>query len=403
VFTRKSTKPDVVELSLRDGVPPSMALPVSFDLEARKAQAEEQARIDATSGAYDQIAVEALPTLPYEQLIDHEIQMLQRSAAESLSALPVGDLEPTAAIRQADARLLSEQGLLDADREKRREISRVLSGEKLTHDEVDWSGTDPAAPTRDGRLRTILRGEVLRSWLITFGLTAVFLAAETYVMMRNVKLFIRGETSTFSFVLALVLALIMTALPHAVGTAVLTSRRREHLERRDKLTIFVLTPVWLFVGVLIGLLRTQAAERLAVLAAAADQEIPLDQVDVSSVFHFWIHFGLWTSIALGVGFALFAVKTLTYNPYRAQAVKLDTAIALRGARIHELAAEDDELGRSRHLQRAEAAATFDAYRRMYGEALPAAGELVKTHYRSTLTRLVGRPDFTNALAISGAR
>ncbi len=258
-------------------------------------------------------------------------------------------------------------------------------------------------PRGDGRLRTILRGEVLRSWLITFGLTAVFLAAETYVMMRNVKLFIRGETSTFSFVLALVLALIMTALPHAVGTAVLTSRRREHLERRDKLTIFVLTPVWLFVGVLIGLLRTQAAERLAVLAAAADQEIPLDQVDVSSVFHFWIHFGLWTSIALGVGFALFAVKTLTYNPYRAQAVKLDTAIALRGARIHELAAEDDELGRSRHLQRAEAAATFDAYRRMYGEALPAAGELVKTHYRSTLTRLVGRPDFTTALAISGAR
>ena len=142
MFTRKSTQADVVELSLRDGVPPSMALPNSFDLKARKAQAEDQARIDATSGAYDHIAVEALPTLPYEQLIDHEIQMLQRSAAESLSTLPAGDLEPTAAARQTDARLRLEQGLLDTEREKRREISRVLSGEERTHDEVDWSGTD---------------------------------------------------------------------------------------------------------------------------------------------------------------------------------------------------------------------------------------------------------------------
>ena len=88
----------VVELSLRDGVPPSMALPASFELEARKAEAEDQARIDAASGAYDQIAVEALPKLPYEQLIDHEIQMLQRSAADSLSAPALDDLEPTAGI-----------------------------------------------------------------------------------------------------------------------------------------------------------------------------------------------------------------------------------------------------------------------------------------------------------------
>ena len=72
----------------------------------------------------------------------------------------------------------------------------MLSGEKLTHDEVDWSGTDPAAPTSDGRLRTILRGEVLRTWVLSFGLTAVLLCAETYVMMRNVTIFIHGETPT---------------------------------------------------------------------------------------------------------------------------------------------------------------------------------------------------------------
>ena len=55
------------------------------------------------------------------------------------------------------------------------------------------------------------------------------------------------------------------------------------------------------------------------------------------------------------------------------------------------------------MRQAEVTATFDAYRRMYGEVLPAAGQLVKSHYRTTLTRLVGRSDFTTALAISGER
>ena len=152
---------------------------------------------------------------------------------------------------------------------------------KRTHDEVDWSGTDPAAPTSDGRSRTILRGEVLRTWLLSFGLTAVLLCAETYVMMRNVTIFIHGETPTFSLILALVLALIMTTLPHAVGAAVITSRRRGEMKSREKLTIFLLTPVWLTIGVLVGLLRTFATQRLAVLAAADHQEIPLDKVDVA--------------------------------------------------------------------------------------------------------------------------
>ena len=80
----------------------------------------------------------------------------------------------------------------------------------------------------------------------------------------------------------------------------------------------------------------------------------LDQVDVASVFHFWINFGLWTSIALGVGFALFAVKTMTYNPYRAQAVKLDTAIALRESRLMALSAQGDEDMTARRLQQGEA-------------------------------------------------
>ena len=95
--TRKSTDADVVELSLRDGMPPTLALPATFELDARKAQAEEQARIDAASGAYDQIAVEVLTKLPYEQLIDDEIEMLRRNAAQSLPAPTVDDLEPDAA------------------------------------------------------------------------------------------------------------------------------------------------------------------------------------------------------------------------------------------------------------------------------------------------------------------
>ena len=85
--------------------------------------------------------------------------------------------------------------------------------------------------------------------MITFGLTALLLAAETYVMMRNVKMFIRGETEVFSLVLALVLALIMTALPHAVGAAVITSRRRgvaagQGEAGRSSCSL----PSWLFVG-----------------------------------------------------------------------------------------------------------------------------------------------------------
>ncbi len=400
--TKKILDADVIELGLRDGMPPTLALPATFQLEARKAEAEQQAKIDAASGAYDQIAVEVLTKLPYEQLIDNEIEILRRNAAQSLPTPTDDDLEPDAGVRQASARRAAEEAELDIEREKRREISRVLAGDKRTHDDVEWSGTDPAAPTSDGRLRTILRGEVVRTWLLSFGLTAVLLCAETYVMMRNVTIFIHGETPMFSLILALVLALIMTSLPHAVGAAVITSRRRERTTGKEKLTIFLLTPVWLTIGVLVGLLRTFATQRLAVLAAADQQGIPLDKVDVASAFHFWINLGLWTSIALGVGFALFAVKTLTYNPYRAQAVKLDTAIALRESRLRALASDEDAVLTARSVRQREATATFDAYRRMYGDALPAAGELVKTHYRASLTRLVGRPDFTTALAISGS-
>lgn len=403
MFTKRSAVSDVPELTLRDGVPPRMVLPVEFDLQARRAEAEEQARIDAASGAYDQIAIEALTTLPYEQQIDDEIQMLQCAAADRLPATLTADLEQTGVSGQAHARRVREQDLLDGEREKRRDLSRVLNGEKLGKGEVDWSDTDPAAPTGSGYWRTILRGEVLRTWMITFGLTALLLAAETYVMMRNVKMFIRGETEAFSLILALVLALIMTALPHAVGTAVITSRRRGWLETKEKLTIFLLTPAWLFVGVLIGVLRTEAAERHARLAAAADLDIAPDQVDISSVFQSHVHLMLWTSIALGIGFALFAVKSLTYNPYRAQAVKLDTAMALRERRLRTLAAHDDAQLAARLERQSEVTANFDAYRRMYGDVLPAAADQVKSHYRTTLTRLVGRPDFTTALAISGER
>ncbi len=403
MFTKRSAVSDVPELTLRDGVPPRMVLPAEFDLRARQAQAEEQARIDAASGAYDQIAIEALTKLPYEQQIDDEIQMLQSSAADQLPAPLAADLEQTGAAGQAQARRVREQDLLDGEREKRRDLSRVLNGEKLGKGEVDWSDTDPAAPTSNGYWRTILRGEVLRTWMITFGLTALLLAAETYVMMRNVKMFIRGETEVFSLVLALVLALIMTALPHAVGAAVITSRRRGWLQAKEKWTILLLTPTWLFVGLLIGILRTEAAERHAVLSAAADLDIAPDQVDVSTVFNSTVHLALWTSIALGIGFALFAVKCLTYNPYRAQAVKLDTAMALRDRRLRTLAAHDDTLLAARQERQSEVTANFDAYRRMYGEVLPAAADLVKSHYRTTLTRLVGRPDFTTALAMSGER
>ena len=142
---------------------------------------------------------------------------------------------------------------------------------------------------------------------------------------------------------------------------------------------------------------------LAVLAAADQQGIPLDQVDVAVGLPLLDQPRPVDVDRAGVGFALFAVKTLTYNPYRAQAVKLDTAIALRESRLRALAADEDAVLTARSARQREATATFDAYRRMYGEALPAAGELVKTHYRATLTRLVGRPDFTTALAISGSR
>ena len=304
MFTKRSAVSDVPELTLRDGVPPRMVLPAEFDLQARRAQAEEQARIDAASGAYDQIAIEALTKLPYEQQIDDEIQMLQSGAADRLPAPLTADLEQTGASGQAHARRVREQDLLDGEREKRRDLSRVLNGEKLGKGEVDWSDTDPAAPTSNGYWRTILRGEVLRTWMITFGLTALLLAAETYVMMRNVKMFIRGETEVFSLVLALVLALIMTALPHAVGAAVITSRRRGWLQAKEKWTILLLTPTWLFVGLLIGILRTEAAERHAVLSAAADLDIAPDQVDVSTVFNSTVHLALWTSIALGHRFRL---------------------------------------------------------------------------------------------------
>jgi hypothetical protein len=404
MFTKKKTRrPEITELSVHDGVPPRMVLTSEFDLDARTAMAEEQARIDAASGAYDRIAIEALRTLPYEQQIDDEIVMLQRSAADRLPTPSAADLEPIGSLGEAQSRRTREQQLLDGEREKRRELTRVLNGEKLTTDGVDWHGTDPAAPTGEGYFRTVLRGEVLRTWMITFGATALLLFAETYVMMRNVKMFIRGETEVFSLILALVLALIMTALPHAVGAALITSRRRGFMQAKEKWTIFLLTPIWILVGILIGLLRTEAAERHARLAAAADLEIAPDQVDLSAVFNFWIHFGLWTSIALGIGFALFAIKCLTYNPYRSQAVKLDTAMALRERRLRTLAGQDDAKARVRQMRTVEVTATFDAYRRMYGEVLPAAGQLVKSHYRTTLTRLVGRPDFTTALAISGER
>ena len=105
--------------------------PPSSTFEARQAQAEEQARIDAASGAYDQIAIEALTKLPYEQQIDDEIQMLQSSAADRLPAPLAADLEQTGAAGQAQARRVREQDLLDGEREKRRDLSRVLNGEKL--------------------------------------------------------------------------------------------------------------------------------------------------------------------------------------------------------------------------------------------------------------------------------
>ena len=86
MFIKKKTRPpEITELSVHDGVPPRMVLTSEFDLDARTAAAEDQARIDAASGAYDRIAIEALTTLPYERQIDDEIVMLQRSAA-----LPTG-------------------------------------------------------------------------------------------------------------------------------------------------------------------------------------------------------------------------------------------------------------------------------------------------------------------------
>lgn len=303
MFTKRTPETDIVELSLRDGIPPRMSLSSVFDLDARKTEAERQAQTDAASGAYDEIAVEAMPVLPYEQSIDDEIRVLQSNAAQNL---PSSTLDPALelATREASARRDREQEQLDRELAKRREVSRVLNGEKKatsgegergTTDEIDWSGPDPAAPTSDGFLRIVLRPEVLRAWVISFGLTAVLLLAETYVMMRNVRMFIKGETVEFSAILALVLALIMTMVPHAIGTAVLTSRRRDvGMNPREKLTIWLLTPFWISVGVLIGYLRTIAVQRHDVLAAAEDLGISPDQVDVSQVSQFWPNFALST-------------------------------------------------------------------------------------------------------------
>ena len=151
MFTKKKTRPpEITELSVHDGVPPRMVLTSEFDLDARMAAAEEQARIDAASGAYDRIAIEALTTLPYEQQIDDEIVMLQRSAADRLPAPSAADLEPTGSLGEAQSRRTREQQLLDGEREKRRELARVLNGEKLDGRRGRLARYGPGRPNRGG-------------------------------------------------------------------------------------------------------------------------------------------------------------------------------------------------------------------------------------------------------------
>ena len=372
-------------------------LPAEFDLDARKAQAARQAREDAASGAFDVIALEALETLPYERRIDADVRMLQERAT--------GHRPTSTGAETGDSTLLTQtretqQANLAADAEKRDHVSQVLRGAKAG--EVDWSGFDPAAPTSSRFWGIVLRPAVVAALLISIGAVAVLYTAEAYVMMRNVRLFIAGETQLFSLVLAIVLALIMTAPPHAIGVATVTSRRRGHMLSREKVTLAVLIPFWLVVGVIIGFLRTFAAQRHAVLDAAEDLEIPIDQVDPSQVFNFWLNFGLWTAIALGIGFALFAIKLFTYNPYRAQALKLDTSMALRSRRIGKLNARLDAEARARKAHEDQRSSDAEAYQRMYLHALPAAGDVVKAHYRATLVRLVGNPDFTTGLTTVSA-
>ena len=139
--------------------------------------------------------MEALSVFPYEQQIDAEIRLLQRIAADQAPAPSAPDSEVGPVTLPTSSRTVREQQVLDGELQKRVEVSRVLNGDKLGTHEVEWSGTDPAAPVSDGIFGTTLRPEVLKTWLMSFGFTAVLLLAETYVMMRNVKMFIRGEPS----------------------------------------------------------------------------------------------------------------------------------------------------------------------------------------------------------------
>lgn len=374
-------------------------LPAEFDLDARKAQAARQAREDAASGAFDVIALEALETLPYEQRVDAEVRMLQERAAELRPPSTRADSGNSTLLTQTRA---TQEAHLLGDAEKRAHVSQVLRCEKPASGEIDWSGFDPAAPTSSRFWGIVLRPSVVAALLISIGAVVVLYSAEAYVMMRNVRLFIAGETQLFSLVLAIVLALIMTAPPHAIGVATVTSRRRGFMLSREKVTLWVLIPFWLVVGVIIGFLRTFAAQRHAILDAAEDLEIPIGQVDPSQVFNFWLNFGLWTAIALGIGFALFAIKLFTYNPYRNQALRLDTSMALRSRRIGKLNARLDAEAHAREAHESQLSSDFEAYQRMCLHALPAAGNVVKAHYRSTLVRLVGNPDFTTGLTTVNA-
>lgn len=408
-FSRRVRNNGIEALVQRNSdLPAFTQLPPEFDLPLELKAAEAKAQADVQSGAYDVTVVEAIEgQLPYEKEIDAKIERL-RSEEEVRRILSEAEgdhfvhhalesTEDSKGNQLSHAKLELQAATLETDlaaaEASRAELGRILRGEKLASDDTDWSATEPSVPTSDNYWRIVLRPERLKLWFTTIGLLIIFGIPEGYVLRRIIGTFIHDEEDVeLTTGLAAMLIVFMVMVPYVCGTRLVGCKRRGNANRLDKI-VFLGTALWVVFGVALALARTDASRQ----TFESEQTAEASTGGTAETFSYWPTLLMWFLAVLAVGIAMMFIKVLTHNPVRADAIKVDTTIALLRRKLSKLRSELMAVTNHADFKRRMIEKQNEARRHVYDVVLVRAGAHVKRRYRDSLITMMGSPDFTTGL------
>lgn len=402
-----------------------------LDPAALKALVEQQAVVDAQSGAYDTDMLRAHEgPLPSEKYISALVdRLIEENALHAFDAkgLDIGlaagadPLVPLTGLADAlesrgglEAKLEDIEEALAATQREYEETCDVLRGESTWRDGGSSVGaipptpvvSDEAATSKKKTQRELSKRPEARTRRFVDWQATVLSALPEFGVLSAILPFALGMTFNFEVaMIALAVMICAVGAPHFIGIFLSRAAKGATRRRLAWVVALPLTALWLLVVAQVANLRVDADRGRALREAAIAQGVTLAEADITGTFDEFGAWLLWASLLLAVGGVIIWLKMIAYNPALTSVIALQRELVLlkldqvtttaKLARLDEIDAQRAELRAAQEEIAQNTAEQFEAMPAMLDQL---RHELI-TYYRTVFIDALATPSATGYLAI----